>query len=174
MNDANERETVTSSDFGRANKKISRIYRNRAGQLVAELVGNQDPVTDIRVSRCFPRSFPEGYIAICDRDGKEIALLRHPEEIDPHSLRVVEEELRDKVFIPKIQRLLSKEHEFGVTSITAETDRGLVTFQIRSRDDVYVPSLLEVQFRDADGNVYHVPDIRQLDPRSRKLLEEYI
>ncbi|MCX7590652.1 MAG: DUF1854 domain-containing protein [Kiritimatiellae bacterium] len=155
-------------------RSVLRVFRNRAGQLVAEVDGRSGPVTDVRVARCFPRSYPEGYISIRDPEGKEIALLRSLDDLDPESRRVVEHELYDKVFVPEIKRIIEKEHEFGVTSITAETDRGQVTFQIRSRDDVYVPSLHEVLFRDADGNVYRVPDVNQLDAASRRHLREYV
>ena len=53
-----------------------------------------------------------------------------------------------------------------------ETDRGPRTFEIRSsRRDMRVLSAGRILIRDADGNLYEVPDYRQLDPQSRALVE---
>ncbi len=152
---------------------VKAVRRNEAGQLVVYLDGRGEPVVDARVARCFPWSLPEAYIAIRDKDGKELALLKTLEELDPQSRQVVHEELADKIFNPKIHRISDHRSEFGVISITATTDRGEVTFQIRSRDDVRLLSKTRALFRDADGNVYELADLDALDPASRKWLEEY-
>ena len=60
-----------------------------------------------------------------------------------------------------------------MTSITAETDRGRVIFQVRTRDDVRVLSATRLLFRDADGNTYEVADSSALDAASRKFLQDY-
>jgi len=58
------------------------------------------------------------------------------EALDDATRRIVLEELRDKVFNPKILSISHCKREFDVTRITAQTDRGEVTFQLRTRDDV--------------------------------------
>ena len=82
-------------------------------------------------------------------------------------------ELREKVFVPKIRRITKYTAEFEVVYISAETDRGEVTFQIRDRDDVRLLSPTRALFRDVDGNVYEVEDISILDHTSRKHLDQY-
>jgi hypothetical protein len=149
-----------------------KITRNEAGQLVVQMDA-KDPVVDARVARCFPWSLPGIYVSIRDKEGKELALLRTLEELDPASRQIVQQELADKVFDPKIRRVTSYKNEFGVISITAQTDRGEVTFQIRSRDDVRLLSNSRALFRDADGNTYELTDLNALDRASRKWLEEY-
>ena len=89
------------------------------------------------------------------------------------SRQLVEQELREKAFSPRIQAVLDYKDEFGVVSISARTDRGDVTFQIRSRDDIRLLSPTRALFRDADGNTYELPDLAALDPASRRYLEEY-
>jgi hypothetical protein len=153
--------------------KIVRVERNAAGQIVAHVAGRSEPVVDVRIARCFPWSVPETYISIRNKDGKEIALLKTLGELDETSRAVVEEELRDKVFNPKIRRIKDYRDEFGVTSITAETDRGEVIFQIRSRDDIRQFSATRALFGDADGNVYELVDLNALDPASRKHILHY-
>jgi len=153
--------------------RITSIERNAAGQLVLRLEGRDEPVVDARIARCFPWSMPHGYICIRDSDGKELALLRTLENLPPQTRKMVEDELRDKVFNPRIRRVAACKHEFGVTSITAETDRGQVTFQIRGRDDVRVLSPTRALFRDVDGNTYELADLTALDRSSRKHFAKY-
>jgi len=155
------------------NHVIEEVRRNEAGQLVARVKGRETPLTDARVARCFPWSLPDRYIAIRDKDGKEIALLETLAELDPASRAVVEAELREKVFNPAITSVVDHKSEFGVISITVETNRGRVTFQIRSREDVRVLSPTRALFRDADGNTYELADLNALDPPSRKILADY-
>ncbi|MFB3892761.1 MAG: DUF1854 domain-containing protein [Phycisphaerae bacterium] len=152
---------------------IESVTRNTAGQLVVRIKGRAEPVVDARVARCFPWSLPETYISIRDKDGHEIVLHKTLDELDPASREVVARELAERVFNPRIQKVLDYKSEFGVTSITAATDRGTVTFQIRSRDDIRVLSATRLLFRDADGNTYELADINALDPKSRKHLQEY-
>ena len=86
--------------------RIRRVERNEAGQLVLHLDGRDEPVVDARVARCFPWSFPDSHISIRTPDGKEIALLSSIDELPADSRQVVERELRDKVFSPRIRRVL--------------------------------------------------------------------
>jgi hypothetical protein len=152
---------------------IEKIERSETGGIVVRLRGADEPVKDAKIARCFPWSLPECYVSICTNDGKEVALLNSLDALDPESRKVVEGELRDKIFNPKIRRIISHNSEFGVISIEAETDRGEVTFQIRTRDDIRYLSPTRALFRDADGNIYELPDVRELDAASRKWLERY-
>jgi hypothetical protein len=153
---------------------IEGVTYNDVGQLVVRVRGREGPVSEAKVARCFPWSMPDFYIALRDKEGKELALLKSLDELDAESRAVVERELRDKVFTPRIRRVIEHREEFGVTSITVDTDRGQVTFQIRSRDDVRALSDRRAIFRDADGNAYELADLNGLDAASRKCLQEYL
>ena len=153
--------------------RIERIERDEAGRLVVHLAGREEPLVDVKVARCFPWSLPGHYVSILDKEGKEIALFDTLDELEGENRAIVEEELAAKVFNPIIRRVVGHKHEFGVTSITAETDRGRVTFQVRSRDDVRTLSATRALFRDADGNIYELPDLTKLDRASRKHLDRY-
>jgi hypothetical protein len=149
------------------------LARNALGQIVAHLDGREEPVVDVRVARCFPWTLPDTYISLRDGHGKELALLKTLDGLDPASRQLVEQELREKAFSPRIQAVLDYKDEFGVVSISARTDRGDVTFQIRSRDDIRLLSPTRALFRDADGNTYELPDLAALDAASRRYLEGY-
>ena len=153
--------------------RVTRVEHDAAGRLIVHIEGRDKPVVDARVARCFPWSVPDSYVSVLDSDGKEISLLESLGDLDDASRDVVVEELRDKVFNPQIRRVVRHKIEFGVTSITAETDRGEVTFQIRSRDDVRVLSRTRALFRDVDGNTYELADFNALDPASRKHFSHY-
>ncbi len=160
---------------------IEKVSRDALGNLEVRVKGRTDPVKDARVSRCFPWSLPDTYISIRDGDGKELTMLHSLDELDPQSRAVIEEELHDKVFNPVILRVMehkrdfgaSSKRDFGVRSFSVETNRGEVTFHIKSRDDVRILSPVRALFRDPDGNIYEVPNLAALDEHSRKVMEEY-
>ena len=153
--------------------RIESITRNGTGQLIVRIAGRDEPILDARIARCFPWSVPEAYVSIRNKEGKEVVLLRTLDDLDEASRAIVRQELHDKVFNPKIVQIVEHKSEFGITSITARTDRGQVTFQIRTRDDVRILSAVRLLFRDADGNTYEVSDMTALDPASQKFLLDY-
>lgn len=154
----------------RTGADVESVRRDAARQLVVTLKGRPEPAVNARAARCFPWSRPEEYVSLLDSAGHELALVKSLDELDPESRAIVLEELRDKIFNPRIRRVLGDRDEFGVVSITAETDRGTVTFQIRSRDDVRILSPTRALFRDADGNTYELADLRALDAAGRRAL----
>lgn len=152
---------------------VERIERNAAGELVVTLAGAGGPFVGARVARCFPWSIPEAYISVRSAEGKEIALLESLEELDQASRQIAQDELQGNVFQPRILRVTAFRTEFGVGMVTAETDRGAVSFEIRQREDVRHLSPTRALFRDPDGNTYEVEDLRSLDEYSRKHLQAY-
>jgi len=174
MTQEDPQERQKSPDGPPANgRRIERVEVDPAGRLVVHLAGCDQPLVDAKVARCFPWSLPERYVSIVDADGKEIALLETLDGLDEQTRNVLASQLAKRIFNPVIRRVADHKHEFGITSITAETDRGKVTFEVRSRDDVRTLSATRALFRDADGNVYELPDLTQLDAASRRHLEYY-
>ncbi len=135
----------TKEHPGEARPEISRIECDPAGKLVVYLVDQEDPIPNASIARCFPWSFPQDYISIRDEAGREVTLLESLESLDDASRSVVEAELHHKIFNPRITRVTECRTEFGVTTIAAETDRGPVTLQVASRD--------EVRYLDAHGGL---------------------
>ena len=166
-------EAPLEAGGGPQGARVRRVERDADGQLVVHLDRRDEPVVDARPARYFPWSVPDAYVSILDSDGSEVAMLRTLDELDAASREIVAAELRDKVFNPKILRVLNYKREFGISSITAETDRGEVVFQFRGRDDIRVLSPTRALFRDVDGNTYELPDLTQLDPASQKHLHPF-
>ena len=153
--------------------RVTHIERNAAGGLVVHLAGGQTPVTDVKLTRYFPWSMPDAFISVRTDQGREVAVLTDLDELDPDSRHVVESELYDKVFNPKLLRILEYRHEFGISYIKAETDRGEATFQFRGRHDVRLLSPTRALIRDVDSNIYELPDFNRLDPAGRRYLQRY-
>ncbi len=174
VNTSDAHETSqTGGNSGQSDGDVRSIERNDSGQLVVNFTNSDAPLVDAHVVRCFPWSVPDYYVSIRDSEGKEAVMLKTLDALDPTSKEILLEELRDKVFNPKILRILNYKHEFGATSITAETDRGTVSFQMRTRDDVQILSPTRALFRDVDGNTYELTDLSALNAASRKHLEQY-
>ena len=167
------KKAMTLQTDADAATRVDRIERDPAGQLVVHLAAGEEPVVDAKLARYFPWSLPDAYISIRGSDGREVAMLRTLEDLDPDSRYVAETELRDKVFNPKITRVLECKREFGISSIMAETDRGPVIFQFHGRSDIRILSATRALFRDVDGNTYELPDLDRLDPASRRLIQRY-
>ena len=161
------------SDEQENSAALRKLERNSRGELVAHLAGRDEPVANVTVAQCFPWTVRDRLISVRDKEGKELVLLRGLDAIDPASREIIQDELRDKFFVPKVRRILDYNAEFGVVSISAETDRGEVMFQIRNRDDVRLLSPVRALFRDVDGNVYEVEDFSALDRSSRRDLEQF-
>ncbi|MHC4562508.1 MAG: DUF1854 domain-containing protein [Planctomycetota bacterium] len=169
-----ESETCDQQEAAKAAAPcVERIERNDAGQLIVHLAGGGEPIIDVKLVRYFPWSLPSAYISVRDGEGREVVMLESLDDLDPASREVASRELEEKVFNPKITRILQHKREFGITNVTAETDRGPVEFQFHGRDDVRILSSTRALFRDVDGNTYEIADLSQMDTASRRYLNRY-
>ena len=153
--------------------RIAEVRREADGSVTVTLEGIEEPVREVRVRRCFPWSLRDRYVAILDKDGKEVTLLRGLDDLPAGVRDILTEELHDKIFNPRIRSIRKHNSEFGVMSFEVETDRGDVAFQVRTRDDIRMLSGGQMLLRDVDGNTYEIPDLAALDPASRRLIHEY-
>ena len=121
--------------------------------------------------RLFPISRLEEYITLLDCDGREFAVVRRLSDLDAESRAVIEESLENYYLVPKIKRIITKSDKYGVLRWTVETDRGIITFDIRNRNhDIQLLSSGLVRVRDANDNRYVIEDYTKLDKRSYSLL----
>ena len=160
--------------LGATSPEISRIECDSAGKLVVYLADQDDPIPNASIARCFPWSFPQAYISIRDEAGREVTLLESLETLDDASRSVVEAELHHKIFNPRITRVTECRTEFGVTTIEAETDRGPVSLQIASRDEVRYLNAHRLLLQDVDGNTFEIEDLSTLDTESRRRLGAFL
>ena len=150
-----------------------RICRDERGK-IRLIFENMEKVTVKRVVRAFPLTMPWRCIILIDENDKEIGLLRDVKELDESSMKVLKEELERVYFIPKIKKIRQIKEEFGVLIWETETDKGPRRFEVTSRRDVKKMGKRRIIVRDADGNLYDIPDYARLDQKSMILLESVI
>lgn len=154
--------------------RSTRLYLDAFEELYLQVDG-QEPVGPLRTRRAFPVSAAADFAILSDRDGDEVAIIRRVADLDRASRAVVEAELERAYFKAVITRVEAIDVQFHVPHWRVETDRGPRAFELRSsRQDVRVLGGGRIIIRDADGNLYEIPDYRGLDPPSRLLVESHI
>ena len=147
-----------------------------------EITANENNLVDLRTAdgrsfteleprRLFPVSAGSKYITLLDPEGIEIAIIRDLRDLSAQSRAVVDASLADYYLVPVITKILEVSEKFGNLRWTVETDRGIKSFEIRNRNhDIKVYGDGRVRVRDSDDNRYFIPDYRELDSHSRKLM----
>ena len=98
-------------------------------------------------------------------------MIRNIDTLIPESKEVLQKALDDYYMIPRITRFIKMTEKFKIWMWTAETDKGVITFEIRNHIASVKPLYDgRVLIRDANDNRYEIPDYRQLDKNSRKML----
>ncbi|MBQ8309592.1 MAG: DUF1854 domain-containing protein [Clostridia bacterium] len=126
--------------------------------------------------RLFPFSNTTMFITLLDENEREVAFIRDYTELDPASVKVLEECFAEYYMIPRIKALTKSEEKFGSLKWTVDTDRGQITFRIRNRhsDIKLVRGTGRVLVRDSNDNRYEIPDYTVLDAHSKHLLFSYL
>ena len=126
---------------------------------------------ELELHRMFPITGLTKYIALMDSEGNEIAVIRDINDLMPESREVVENCLREYYMIPRITRFVKMSEKFKIWMWTAETDKGICTFEIRNHLTAIKPLYDgRVLIKDANDNRYEIPDVNVLDKHSKKLI----
>ena len=124
------------------------------------------------VKRVFPLSAPRQYLSIQNAEGKEVAIVRDPENLDPDSKRAVAEELDRRYFTPAVERIDLLRAEAGMWHFEVQTQRGPSSFYVRNwRDSAHEISPGRWQIFSVDGARYEIMDLEAMDARSRKFMD---
>jgi hypothetical protein len=127
----------------------------------------------VEPSRAFPISCPAQWVSLCDAEGHEILCVRGLDKLSPEVRAVLEEELARREFVPQIKNILNVADAADPSQWEVETDRGTTTFLLDSEDDVRRLGPNQALFIDTHGIRYLIPDTRQLNSRSRRLIARY-
>ena len=124
--------------------------------------------------RAFPLSDGERWISLFNAEGVEVRGIDEPAALPPRERNILEEELRRREFMPVIQRIVSVSSNTDPSQWEVETNRGATEFLLKSEDDVRRVGPRGAILLDAAGMRDIVPDTRQLDAASRRVLERYL
>jgi hypothetical protein len=132
---------------------------------------DQNDIVDVRIRRSFPWSKPAEFVSIRSSEGKELLLIESLNLLDATQRAVIERWLEQHSFIPRITRIDQVDVRFGYQQWKVQTDRGPVEFRVQEREDIRFLHDGRFSVKDADGNVYEMTRLDQLDPNSRRALE---
>jgi Domain of unknown function (DUF1854) len=124
--------------------------------------------------RAFPLSDPQHWIALCDAQGHELALIEDTKDLPAETRDLLAADLAGREFLPAIRRITAVSGSSEPCEWQVETDRGPTRFMLKSEDDVRRIGPHRALVIDADGVRYLVADSRRLDAFSRRTLERYI
>lgn len=130
--------------------------------------------TGVELIRAFPLSDPRHGISICDAKGRELVWIADLDALPPVLMTQIEEELAQREFVPIIHRIVKVSAPVEPSEWEVETDRGRTSFVLNNEDDVHELDEQRALITDTNGIRYLIPDLRQLDANSRRLLERYL
>jgi hypothetical protein len=150
------------------------MFRRTEGGILT-LVFTDKEYDRVSVNRAFPFSLGDFYLSVRDSEGKEIGIIRNLEEFPESARELIKEELEWVYYSPKITRILSVKEEFGYSYWDVETDRGIKRFTVRGTSENVI-SVTETRLLiiDIDGNRFDISDIRDLDPKSFKMIDSLL
>lgn len=151
----------------------ARVFVNEFEELCLQ-VEDGEPVGPLKASRGFPVTGPDDFISLEDGDENEVGLIRRVGDLDRASQEALRSELERSYFTATILEVEAIDVEYHIPTWRVRTDRGPRSFELRnSHRDIRVLGW-RVLIRDADGNRYEIPDLRQLDAASRALVDEHV
>ena len=149
-----------------------RITENDGIFVDVQFFGSDEILKEIEPHKLFPKSGGNKYVALLDSNGEQIAVIRDTANLLPESREVVEKALKEYYMIPRITRFIEMTTKFKIWMWTAETDHGIIKFEIRNHLNSVKPLYDgRVLITDANDNRYEIPDYRLLDKKSRKMIE---
>lgn len=124
--------------------------------------------------RCFPITDPDRLIALVDAEGHELLTLPSLESLNPTARKVLDSELSARDFVPVIRRVISASNPSPPCLWVVETDRGETSFQLESEDDIRKLGPHRVMVADSNGIRYAIPDTRQLDAATQRIVQRLV
>jgi hypothetical protein len=123
--------------------------------------------------RSFPVSAPDEGVAIVSAGGAELIWVPRLGDLPADEREAIESELCEREFVPVLRRIVRITSTIEPAEWEVETDRGVTRFVLKSDDDIRRLDGDRAMILDGSGIRYLIPDVRQLDSYSRRVLERY-
>ncbi len=125
----------------------------------------------LELKRLFPITGLTKYIALVDSNGEQIAVIRDLNDLMEDSKNTALKVLEEYYMIPRIIKFIKMSERFKIWMWTAETDKGIFTFEIRNHITAVKPLYDgRVLIKDANDNRFEIPDVNKLDKKSKKMI----
>lgn len=148
----------------------------RVGDKVLYHGDDEGPGVPVRLTWARPLTGRGGVVVLLHADKKEeVATLHATDHLDEASRRIVEQELAQRYFMPKITKVLRTSASFGNRYWHVETDRGARQFLMKS-PETNATWITEDRcvLRDTLGNCYEIESFQALDRVSRSLADKVL
>jgi ATP-binding cassette subfamily B protein len=138
-------------------------------------LSSRDTTTTTLVSavRCFPLTHPDGFVALLDERGREVAFIEQLAELDASMRASVKEALHLREFVPVIELI----ERIVVTPTRSDwhvgTDRGKACFTVDNEENVRHLGDGRYFITDMHGMRYLIPTLDGLDATSRRLMRRF-
>ena len=128
---------------------------------------------DVLPARMFPITDPDGWLAICDRQGRELLCIRSIEAVPADLRSLLQEELNRTMFTPMIKRIRSSVPFGDHVRLFITTDRGDTDITVDT-EDIYRLSGNRILLKDINGIRFLIPDWHAMSSNSRRILDVYL
>ena len=149
------------------------LTANAKGQLVLSRPGHDD-VADVRVRRAFPLTRADRFVSLRGPDGKELLLIDDLAGVPAGVRATIESAVVAATFVPRITRVESVDVRFGHQQWSVQTDRGPASFRVQEKEDIRFLDGGRFRIKDADGTVYELGSLAELDDASRRAVEPLV
>ena len=148
------------------------LERDALGHLVY-IDSNGHHHVGVHPVRAFPITAHDAGIGIMDQSGKEVHWYPDIAAIPSSELKLIEEELAAREFMPVIEKI-TKVSTFATPSIwDLETDRGPTRIRLKGEEDIRRIAGNTLLIADSNGLQFLIKDSTQLDKVSKKLLDRF-
>jgi len=171
--DGRHENSQVSKEVGLSPKSTFDLHYDAWGRLVLIDAAGRGHV-GVEPIRGFPISNPHHGISICDAEGHELVWIDNPDELPAPVRGVLAESLARREFLPVLLRIVKISTLVEPSEWDVETDRGRARFILNNEDDIRRLDDHRAVVIDANGIRYLIPDIRSLDPASRRFLKRYL
>ena len=149
------------------------LFWNDAGRLVLTDAQGVKHVGVIPV-RAFPVSAAEEGLSLVDVDGHELAWIDRLSDLPTEQQEAVRRGLREREFMPEIQRLHGVSSFATPSTWRVDTDRGPFELVLKGEEDIRRLTGSTLLVSDSHGVQYLIRDLMALDRHSRKLLDRFL
>lgn len=149
------------------------LFWNDAGRLVLTDAQGVNHVGVIPV-RAFPVSAAEEGLSLVDVDGHELAWIDRLSDLPTEQQEAVKRGLREREFMPEIQRLHGVSSFATPSTWRVDTDRGPFELVLKGEEDIRRLTGSTLLVSDSHGVQYLIRDLMALDRHSRKLLDRFL
>ena len=145
-----------------------RFERNSLGELTLRETG--EALVPVRP---FPLSAPET-LALVDANGHERVWLESMADLSPEDQARVRASLAERQFMPVVEAVLAVSSYVTPSTWRVRTDRGEASLLLAAEESIRRLPEGRLLIIDAHGLSYDIPNLRQLDRASRRLLDRFL